>query len=251
MLVAGESENGSAMSESTSHDGSTGKIADKNITSSVVEDTRPVSTKTLYRLSAAALVVSGLSLAFGEFLHPSPPFADSVATTQWAAAHVLWWLGGLTAALGFGGLYLRQREAVGRLGFIGSAFAVLGSALIACAMFFEAFVAPTIAAQSPALFEAYPAGGGWEGFLAGVLVAGGLIGVGLILFGIAMYRAGIMPRWAIVLTVLGGVPFAVNFLLPHLIAILAATTFGVGLVGLGRGLWQDSERPNGPAMART
>jgi hypothetical protein len=84
-----------------------------------------------------------------------------------------------------------------------------------------------------------------------VLAAGGLIGLGLILFGIAMYRSALMPRWAIALTVLGGVPFAVNFLLPHLIAILAATTFGVGLVGLGRGLWQDSERPNARTMERT
>lgn len=236
------------MAEKTGNDSSTTEIVTKNTSStsasSSVGTSRSVSTKTLYRLSAAALVVSGLALAIGEFLHPSPPFADSVATTQWAAAHVLWWLGGLTAAVGFAGLYLRQRDAVGWLGFVGSGFAVLGSVLIACAMFFEAFIAPTIAAQAPALFEAYPAGGGWEGFLAGVLAAGALIGVGLILFGIAMYRAGLMPRWAIVLTILGGVPFAVNFLLPHLITILAATTFGVGLAGLGRGLWQNSERPN-------
>jgi hypothetical protein len=53
-----------------------------------------------------------------------------------------------------------------------------------------------------------------------------------------------MPRWAIVLTVLGGVPFAVNFLLPHVVAIVAASAFGVGLVGLGRGLWKHRNRPN-------
>ncbi len=139
--------------------------------------------------------------------------------------------------LGFAGLYLRQREAVGMLEFVGSAFAVLGSALIANAMFFEPFIAPIIAAHAPALFEAYPAGGGWEGFLAGVLATGGLIGVGLVLFGIAMFRAGVMPRWAIVLTVLGGVPFAANFLLPHLVAMLAVA-FGVGLAGLGAALWK-------------
>ena len=238
------------MSESTSHDGPTEKIADKKTASSSVETTRSVSTKTLYRLSAAALVVSGLSLAIGEFLHPSPPFVDSVATSQWAAAHVLWWLGGLTAALGFAGLYLHQRDAVGRLGFVGAGSAVLGSILIANAMFFEAFIAPTIAVESPALFEAYPAGGGWEGFLAGVLAAGGLIGVGLILFGVAMFRAGSEPRWAIVLTVVGGVPFAVNFLLPDMVAILAATAFGVGLVGMGRALWNNSERPNTRTLVR-
>lgn len=244
MSLAGVSVNGSAMSESTSYDGSTGEIADEKIASSSMGGMSSVSTQTLYRFSAAALVVSGLSLAIGEFLHPSPPFADSVATTQWAAAHVLWWLGGLTATLGFAGLYLHQRDAVGILGFVGASSAVLGSTLIANAMFFEAFIAPTIATQAPELFDAYPAGGGWEGFLAGVLAAGGLIGIGLVLFGIAMYRAGLVPRWAILLTVVGGVPFAVNFLLPDVVAILAATTFGVGLVGLGRELWNNSERPN-------
>lgn len=232
------------MAETTDNDGSTAEIVDKNTPTtarSIVLADRSVSPKALYRISATALVVAGVSLAVGQFLHPSPPFADSVATTRWAAAHVLWWLGGLTAMLGFAGLYLRQREAVGLSGFVGTGFAVFGSALIACAMFFEAFVAPTAAARAPALFESYPAGGGWVGFLAGVLAAGALIGVGLVMFGIAMYRAGLVPRWAIVLAVLGGAPFAVNFLLPHVVANVAAAAFGVGLVGLGRWLWTNSD----------
>jgi hypothetical protein len=34
-------------------------------------------------------------------------------------------------------------------------------------MYFEAFVAPSWAARAPEIFEPVPAGGGWEGFLAG------------------------------------------------------------------------------------
>lgn len=230
------------MSESTGHDESNAEIANKRISGAARRSSarggRQVTSRTLYRISATTLVLTGVSLAIGQFLHPEPPFAESVATTQWAAAHVLWWLGGLAAMLGFSGLYLRQRDSLGLLGFVGCSFAIVGSALIACAMFFEAFIAPTIAAQAPELFNSYPAGGGWEGFLAGVLAAGGLLGVGLLLFGIGMYRTGIMPRWAIVLTVLGGVPFAVNFLLPHAVAIMAAIAFGVGLAGLGIALWK-------------
>lgn len=241
------------MSDSTRRDEGAAWIADDNISrtvgSSIVGTGRPLTVQALYRLSAAALVVAGVSLAAGELLHPSPPFETSVAITHWAAAHVLWWLGGLAAMLGFAGLYLRHRAAVGRLGFLGSGFVVIGSALIACAMFFEAFIAPTIAVQAPGLFATYPAGGGWEGFLAGVLAAGALIGVGLILFGIAAYRGTAVPRWAIILTVLGGVPFAVNFLLPHLVATLAATAFGVGLAGLGIARWKDSDRSEPGSMA--
>jgi hypothetical protein len=178
------------MRESSGHDETNPEIARDHsptgTTSLRAGAARTLSPRALYGLSATALVVTGVSLALGEFLHPSPPFTDSIATTQWAAAHVLWWFGGLAAMVGFAGLDLGQREAVGLVGFVGAGCAVLGSALIACAMFFEAFIAPTIARQAPELFEAYPAGGGWEGFLAGVLAAGGLIGVGLILFGIAM-----------------------------------------------------------------
>lgn len=238
------------MSESTGHDESRAEMADNRVSDaarrSSVRAGGRITTRTLYRISAATLVLTGASLTVGQFLHPEPPFAETVATTQWAAAHVLWWLGGLAAMLGITGLYLRQRDSVGLLGFVGSGFAIVGSALIACAMFFEAFIAPTIAARAPELFNSYPAGGGWEGFLAGVLAAGGLLGVGLLLFGVAMYRAGSMPRWAIVLTVLGGVPFAVNFLLPHAVATVAAIAFGVGLAGLGVPLWKTAN-PQVPA----
>lgn len=202
-----------------------------------------MSSQVLYRWAAAALVLTGVSLALGVILHPTPPFSAHIATARWAASHFLWWLGGLAGVVGFLGLYLRQREDIGVLGFIGGGLAATGSALIACAMYFEAFIAPSVATQAPELFQSYPAGGGWEGFLAGVLASGALFGIGFLLFGITMLRAAILPRWAILLAVLGGVPFAVNFLLPRVIAILAATTFGVGLLGLGRWLWRSVEQP--------
>ena len=210
---------------------------------SAVQPRERITAQALYRLAAIALVISGLSLALGMVLHPTQPLGDHIATTEWAMSHLLWWIGGMTGVLGLTGLYLRQRADVGVLGFIGSGFAILGVALIANAMYFEAFIAPSLAAQAPELFDAYPTGGGWGGFLAGVLAAGALFGVGFILLGIAMYRAESMPTWAIGLAVLGGVPFAVNFLLPHLVAVLAAIVFAIGLAGMGYELWKNSEPP--------
>lgn len=49
-----------------------------------------------------------------------------------------------------------------------------------------------------------------------------------------------MPRWAVVLAVLGGIPFAVNFLIPRPVAFLAVVIQGFGLIGLGYALWKDS-----------
>lgn len=64
-----------------------------------------------------------------------------------------------------------------------------------------------------------------------------------LLLGFAMYWAKTMPVWAIGFAVVGGVPFAVNFLLPELIASIAAVVFALGLTGLGYEIWKDSEPP--------
>jgi hypothetical protein len=188
-------------------------------------------------------MVTGVSLALGNILHPVHPFpAAGIASSQWAVAHFLWWLGGLGGMVGLTGLYLRQRGELGAIGFVGSALAVVGCALIASAMYFEAFIAPALASRAPELFQSYPAGGGWEGFLVAVLASGALFGAGFLIFGIAMLRRGSMPSWAIVLAVGGGVPFAVNFLLPYPVAILAAVTFAAGLLVLGHALWKSVEQ---------
>ncbi len=202
-----------------------------------------MSSQALYRWAAGALIASGVSLAMGLILHPMPPFSASIATWEWAVSHFFWWIGALAGIAGLIGLYLRQREDTGLLGFMGSGLAVAGLALIASAMYFEAFVAPSVASRAPELFEGFPAGGGWEGFLAGVLASGALFGLGFLLLGVAMFRAGRMPRWAIVVAVLGGIPFAVNFLLPRPVAIVAVAAFGVGLLRLGYALWKSVEQP--------
>ena len=190
-----------------------------------------MASETLFRWAAAALIVTAVSLALGLILHPLPPFGASIATSRWAISHLFWWVGGLAGMAGLAGLYLRRREEVGVLGFIGSGLAVIGLALIASAMYFEAFIAPSIAGRAPELFESFPAGGGWEGFLAGVVASGTLFGVGFLLFGITMFRARVMPRWVIVVALLGGIPFAVNFLLPRPVAILAVTALGAMPLG--------------------
>lgn len=206
-----------------------------------------MSTRILFRVAAVALVFSGGSLALGLILHPMPPFAASIATARWAASHLFWWLGSLAGIAGIAGLYLRHREEVGVLGFAGSGLAVVALALIASAMYFEAFIAPPIATRAPELFEGFPTAGGWGGFIAGVLAGGAFFGVGFVLLGIGLARARGAARWAVAAAVLGGVPFAVNFLLPRPVAILAVVVFAAGLAGLSQALWRSAALP--PAHA--
>jgi hypothetical protein len=195
-----------------------------------------MTTRTLFRWAAAAIMLSGVSMTVGGAIHP-PVDPASITTPRWAVAHTLWWIGTVTGMIGLTGLYLRQHGELGVLGFVGVALAWTGTAVLSGAMFFEAIVVPTLLARAPELIEAFPRGEGWGAFISGVLASGLLLGVGFVLLGIAIVRAAMLPRWAAVLAVVGGVTQGISFLLPRPVAALGGIAFGVGLVGLGYGLW--------------
>ena len=195
-----------------------------------------MSATVLYRWAGAAVVLSAASMTVGGALHP-PVEAASITTPQWAVAHVLWWLGTVLGMLGLVGLYLRQRRAVGVLGFVGAVLAWIGTAVLSGAMFFEGIVEPTLLAGQPDLVAGFPGDEAWRPFMVAVLSAGVLLGVGFLIFGAAMLRAAVLPRWAIVLVMVGAPIQGVSALLPRPIAALGGFSLGVGLAGLGYGLW--------------
>ena len=68
-------------------------------------------------------------------------------------------------------------------------------------------------------------------------LAGGL------LFGIALFRAGILARWAAALLALGTLASVAIPLLPQVNERLFAVPTGVALVGLGISLWRAERTP--------
>lgn len=204
-----------------------------------------MSSRTLFRWAAAAVILSAISMSVGGMLHPAVDPA-SITTPRWALAHVLWWIGAVLGLIGLVGLYLRQRREVGTLGFVGAGMAWMGTAVLSGAMFFEGLVEPTVLARAPHVVATFPEGAAWRPFLSAVLASGVLLGLGFMLFGIAMYRAAILPRWAIVLAVVGGIAQGVSFLLPRPIASLGGLAFGLGLIGLGYGLWSSVQEADAP-----
>jgi hypothetical protein len=202
-----------------------------------------MSSRTLFRWAAAALIVSAVSVTLGRILHPAVD-AAGITSPQWGVSHILWLIGLLTGMVGLVGLYLRQRKDVGVLGFIGAGAAWVGMALLSGTIYFEGIIEPAVLAQAPALAETLVSGEGWGVFFAVFLVSVALFGVGFLLLGIAMYRAAVLPRWAVVLVVVGSVVGGPQSLLPRPIATLAFLTLGVGLAGLGCGLWASAEAPS-------
>ena len=63
--------------------------------------------------------------------------------------------------------------------------------------------------------------------------------VGGILFGIALFRARILARWAAALLAVGAVATIATSQLPELTQRLFAIPTGVALIGLGYSLWRD------------
>jgi hypothetical protein len=201
-----------------------------------------MSNQRLIRLAAAALIVAAVSLTFGRILHPADELAGWTSPL-WGPSHVLWLVGLVTGMIGVVGLYLRQRQEVRLLGLVGAGLAWIGMALLSGAMYFEAVIWPDLLVQTPAAIESLGDLSGYGTYLAVFLVSVASFGVGFLIFGIAMLRASLLPRWAIILVIIGAVIGGPQGFLPPLVATLSFVALGVGLVGLGFWLWGAASDP--------
>ena len=150
------------------------------------------------------------------------------------------------AVLGMAGLYARQATKTGWLGLVGFVMLTLWFVLIMGFSFVEAFILPKIATTDPAFVAA------WMGMLVGpaskidlgalptlwtltapIYIVGGLA------FGIATFRAGILPRWAGALLAIGTALAPVAALLPNASQPKIAVPVGVALAWLGYALWSE------------
>lgn len=201
-----------------------------------------MTSTTLYRWTAAALCLGAVLTVAGFIVHPA---AEPVAmtTAQWVLSHGLLWAGAVAAVAGLGGLYVRQWKQLGAAGAAGAVLAAVGLCALSGAYFYEAAVVPALAADAPAVMKTFPGAGTWGTYLAAVAASGMLVTAGFVLLGAAMYRAAVLPRWAILLATMGAAAAGMQFLLPRPAAVLAFSALGAGLTGLGYGLWVVAATP--------
>lgn len=191
-------------------------------------------------------MAAGIIFIFVQMIHP-PEVLSSVTTSTWAVVHYLTIAMCLLGLIGMTGLYVRQAKEVGWLGLIGYAMFSLFLALTMTLVFAEAFILPLLATETPKFVE------GFLGIVSGVTsevdlgslpTLGTLAGVfymfGGVLFGSAIFRARILPRWAGFVFAFGTV---LPLLLPHAIVRLAAVPVGLGLAWLGFALWSERQQP--------
>ncbi|MGD8996493.1 MAG: hypothetical protein PVH80_00155 [Anaerolineae bacterium] len=175
-----------------------------------------MSTTTLYRLSALAGFLSGLTIIIGKLLIPLPDPRPGETFD---------FLSPLFALLLTVGLYLRQRRESGVFG--GLAFFVLfiGLSLIVSLAYFGAFMFHELPEQVVDRMMDGPSG---PVFIGSILI----FVIGELLFGISVIRAGMFSRIAAVLFMITMVPTVLHLagIFPESVVVISSILAGVALI---------------------
>jgi len=197
----------------------------------------------LTRAAGGAAVVAGLIFIGVQIGHPHSDVTN-VETTEWAVRNSLKVLMAALALAGITGMYLRQIKQIGVLGLLGYVVLSAGYLLIGSTAFVSAYVLPSLADTAPGyvndvLAEATNGSAtGDIGLLQTVIqvqgfayLAGGLV------FGIALYRARVLARWAAALLAVASVVTVALAVLPDAFYRFLAFPNGIAMIGLGWSLW--------------
>jgi hypothetical protein len=199
---------------------------------------------TLTRAAGLAAVAGGLLFIAVQIKHPvlDAPFTT---TTEYAVRETAKIFMAVLSLIGITGIYLRQVRQAGVLGLIGYLTLAVGYLTMLVVQVIAVFILPDLAAGQPgyvndvlAVATSDTPTGDVSGFqtLSMVLftyIAGGVI------FGIALFRANVLARWAAALMSIGAIATIATFQLPELTQRLFAVPAGVALIGLGFSLWRD------------
>ncbi len=204
-----------------------------------------ITATSLTRAAGAAAVAAGVLFVGVQVSHPELD-ATSITTTEVYVRDQLKVLMAVLGLVGITGMYLSQIRRNGVLGLIGYVLLAAGYLLIMCGVYVAAYVLPEIADANRGYISDYIAIDAGRGAAEGSIgametvirlrgltyLAGGLV------FGIALYRANVLARWACALLAVGGVVSVVLSLMPDAFYRLLAVPNGIAMIGLGYSLWR-------------
>ncbi len=203
-----------------------------------------VTTTGLTKAAGAAAAAAG-AIFIGIQIHHPHLDATSIQTTEMAVRDSAKVLMAALALVGFAGMYLSQIRRNGVLGLVGYLVISAGYLSILGTAFAAAFVMPSVAAFNPgyandviAATEGHSPTGDIGTLLTVSRLQGGLFLVGGLLFGIALFRAGVLARWATVLLAAGGLVSIALSLMPDAFYRFLAYPNAIAMIGLGVSLWR-------------
>ena len=216
-----------------------------NRQTAIKESKMKITASNVIRWAGLFAVAAGIIFAGIQPIHP-PDVVSSVTTGAWAIITPLKTVMCLLLLLGFVGIYARQVKEAGWLGLAGFLLFGLGWALTTAFVFAETVIMPPLASVAPKFVDGFlgvAASRASEVGLGAIPALWGLAGIlyllGGLLFGIATFRAGILPRWAGGLLAITAALTPLAVLLPHAIQRLAAIPMGLALASLGYALWSE------------
>ena len=214
------------------------------------ESKMKITTPKLIRWAGLSAMVAGIIFAGIQPIHP-PDVLASVNTSAFIIITSFKTAMSLFGLFGIAGLYARQVEQTGWLGLAGYLLLTSFYAVQMCYAFAEPLILPLLTTVAPTFVESVmgmSSGAGGPMNLGAFATIYSLVSLlyllGLLLFGIALFRARILPRWAAGLLAFSG-PLAIIMvtLLPHQLERLAAMPMGFALAWLGYALWSERRAP--------
>jgi hypothetical protein len=190
----------------------------------------------LVRLGALAIFVSGILIVIADLLRflTGIEFENvgvAAARDSWLLITAAYLLGTVLLLGGLLSLHARQSEAAGVPGLVGFLAAFLGAALAMGINWAQVFVLPSLAVEAPIFLRTEQVAGALNLWF---MVTGLLFAAGLLLFGVATLWAGVYPRAAAIVLVVGAlIEFAsvfVQFPLNNVVSAVGGAWLGFTLL---------------------
>jgi hypothetical protein len=214
-----------------------------------------VTATSLTRAAAVAAAAAGAIFIAVQIGHPATG-SFTTETDEWVARSCAKIVMAALALAGITGMYLRQHRTAGPLGLLGYLLFAVGYLALFSVEVIAAAVLPGLVDSEPAFVDDVVAaanGGAASGDIGGLqtlfAVAGAGYIVGGLVFGIALFRAGVLARWAAALLAVSTGATAALAVLPESFNRPLAVPEGIALIALGVSLWRNPR--DGDPVPRT
>jgi hypothetical protein len=216
-----------------------------------------VTSSSLTKAAGAAAAIAGAIFIAVQFNHPSSG-TFTIETTEWVARSCAKIVMTALALVGISGMYLHQHRKAGLLGLAGYVVFAAGYLALFSVEVIAAAVLPNLVDTDPGFVNdvvTAGTGGTPNGDIGGLQTLFNVAGAGYILggliFGIALFRTGVLARWAAALLAVSTVGTAALAVLPESFNRPFAVPEGIALIALGVSLWRTQRRTASDAAATT
>jgi len=204
-----------------------------------------ITTRNLTQAAGLAAAAAGAIFIAVQINHP-PMDSFLTDTTEWVVRCTAKAVMAALALAGITGMYLRQVRQTRVLGLVGYLLFAVGYLMLWATEVMAVAFLPALTHTAPGFANdvVVAAGGGTPtGDIGNLQILFNLTGacylLGGLVFGIALFRARVLARWAAILLAVSTVATAALAVLPEAFSRPMAVPEGVALIGLGISLWRD------------